>query len=111
MAMYQGGYNPGLAQVMAKVPNAVTSLIPTPILNALETPPPPPPDTPPQETVLYDPANPALAFVPAEFGPQIRVDAQGNIIGDPPATGYAATIIPLLTIVGHGWYLISRLFG
>ncbi len=57
--------------------------------------------TAPQETVLYDPANPARAMVLAEFGHHACLDAQGNLQGSNPFIGFAAAIIPVLTIAGN----------
>jgi hypothetical protein len=68
----------------------------------------PRPDAP-QEIVLYHPADPAASFIPAAFGPNIQVDEQGNITGDNPLAGVAATIIPLLVIGGHLWYIMHFL--
>lgn len=62
-----------------------------------------------QEMILYHPSDPSIAFVPAEFGPQIRVDAQGNIQGDNPAVGFKTAILPALVIIGHGWYILFHL--
>ncbi|MHB9025826.1 MAG: DUF3592 domain-containing protein [Armatimonadota bacterium] len=63
----------------------------------------------PQEVVLYDPANPRTAFLPAEYGRGIHVDRLGEIRGANPAVGIAATIIPLITVLGHGWYVVRHL--
>jgi len=68
----------------------------------LPTPPPIDPEGL-RETVLYDPAHPAAAFIPAEFGESIRVDATGNLTGVKPATGYLALLTPALAILSIIW--------
>jgi len=60
----------------------------------------PPPERELQETVLYHPANPAVAALPRSFGAGITIDDRGNIHGN-AVWGILSAILPILVICGE----------
>jgi len=62
-----------------------------------------------QEVVLYAAGNPSVSFIPAEFARHIDIDNRGNVRDRNPAIGLLASLLPILIIVGHGWYALILL--
>lgn len=60
------------------------------------------------EKVIYDPFNPDCAVVLDALPGSFVVDEQGLIQTASPRAAIVALIIPSLTIVGHGLYLLLR---
>lgn len=62
------------------------------------------------ELVLYDPSNPEYAVMLDSLPGSPRIGPAGELQIDSPWIAYALTIVPALTVVGHGLYLLIR-FG
>lgn len=62
----------------------------------------------PVEKVVYDPFGPESAVVLDSLPGSFTVDEMGQIRTAHPFKAIAALILPFLTIVGHGMYLLLR---
>jgi hypothetical protein len=62
-----------------------------------------------EAVVLYDPANPARNFLTREMSDELIVGVQGEITDLKPGRGWASTVLPAITLLGHGAYLLLRL--
>ncbi|MHB9132964.1 MAG: DUF3592 domain-containing protein [Armatimonadota bacterium] len=64
----------------------------------------------PEEDMLCDPLNPGRSLVLADISPSLSLAPNGLVHGVNALTGVPATILPLLTVLGHGWYILHHFF-
>jgi hypothetical protein len=66
----------------------------------------------PEELILYDPRDPGYAIVVDALPGSPDFDAQGELLARDPLRALLLLVIPLLTVLGHGIYLLfGRRFG
>jgi hypothetical protein len=63
------------------------------------------------ETVLYDPRRPEDAVMLDALPGSPRLNSDGSLEIEAPQLAYALVIIPALTVIGHGAYLLLRFLG
>jgi len=62
------------------------------------------------EPLVYDPVDPKRAAVLDALPGRPRIDANGNIRVGGLAATLLRLVVPGLTLVGHGWYIVHRFF-
>jgi hypothetical protein len=60
------------------------------------------------ETLLYDPTNPTVGTTLDHLPGSPRIDEDGSVSVRSAIAAYLAIILPILTLVGHGTYVLSR---
>ena len=63
----------------------------------------------PQEVILYHPSHPDAALLLAEIDPRLGISDQGRLTGGSLRTAVSVLILPLGTLIGHGWYVYTYL--
>jgi len=64
-----------------------------------------------EEPLVYDPLNPSYAVMMDALPGSPRIGEMGTIESRRPLVGLLVLVIPLTTILGHGFYVLSRYIG
>ncbi|KPK96805.1 MAG: hypothetical protein AMK75_07860 [Planctomycetes bacterium SM23_65] len=61
-----------------------------------------------EEPLLYDPANPSYVVMMDSLPGSPRIDEMGQIRTGSPAATFLVMIVPLASIIGHGYYAATK---
>jgi|Deesub1362A_J573_1020465.scaffolds.fasta_scaffold00938_13 hypothetical protein len=62
-----------------------------------------------QEPLLYDPDDPSTAVLLDDLPGTTRFDSAGRLMPASPFAAVRVLLLPTITVIGHGWYVLNTL--